>query len=99
MTKLIKNWDELSQVPANDKYKIIVDRELLGGWIIPVWDEPCDKYDFKCHCEETEKMSVNEFFKHHVYLSTHTFYRHHHEYSTRVLQEHGFDVEIDNWDK
>lgn len=98
MTKLIKNWDELSQVPANDKYKIIVDRELLGGWIIPVWDEPCNGgKDFECFCDVLGYD--RDFYDHHVYLSTHTFYGSQYQYSTRVLQEHGFDVEIDNWDK
>ena len=29
MTKLIKNWEELSKVPANDKYKIIVNDYLM----------------------------------------------------------------------
>ena len=33
------------------------------------------------------------------YLSTHTFYGMTHKWSTKVLQECGFDVEIDNWDK
>lgn len=37
--------------------------------------------------------------KHDYYLSTHTFYGHQYQESTRVLQERGFDVEIDNWDK
>ena len=34
-----------------------------------------------------------------MYLSTHTFYGKHYEFSTKQLQEHGFDIEIDNWDK
>ena len=33
------------------------------------------------------------------YLSTHTFYGGTHEESTKTLQECGFDMEIDNWDK
>jgi len=32
------------------------------------------------------------------YLSTHTFYGRNHEYSTKVLQEHGFNVVLANWD-
>ena len=98
MTKLIKNWEELAQIPANDEYKIIVGD--CCGWIIPITDEQmhCEPNDFACSCD-SKNMSVQEYYRHHVYLSTHTFYGSHHEYSTKVLQEHGFDVEIDNWDK
>ena len=99
MSKLIKNWKELSEVPANDKYRIIVDIEMCSGWIVPVTDEFDEKDDFKCNCEDKNETSVKDFFEHHVYLSTHTFYGSNYEYSTRVLQEHGFDIEIDNWDK
>ncbi len=95
--KLIKNWEKLSRVPSNDKYKIIVDLEYCSGWIVPICDEPDEIDDFKCNCKE--KKIIDEFYKHHVYLSTHTFYGSQYKYSTKVLQEHGFDVEIDNWDK
>ena len=97
MSKLIKNWEELAQVPANDKYKIIVCDYC--GWIIPINDGPDEDTlsDFTCHCEG--KMRNEDYFNHHVYLSTHTFYGTNYEYSTKVLQEHGFDIEIDNWDK
>lgn len=99
MTKLIKNWEELAKVPANDKYRIIVDRVMCSGWIVPVGDEPGKECtdDFVCHCKEG--MTAREYCNEHIYLSTHTFYRTQYEYSTRVLQEKGFDVEIDNWDK
>ena len=33
------------------------------------------------------------------YLSTHTFYGGTHEWSTKILQECGFNVVLDNWDK
>ena len=84
MSKLIKNWKELSQVPANDKYKIVINKDICNGWIKPI--------------EETEETQEN-YFKHHHYLSTHTFYGNNYEYSTKILQHFGFDVEIDNWDK
>lgn len=96
MKKLIKNWEELSKVPANDKYKIIVCEYC--GWIVPICDVP-DKDDndnFICNCSN---MTAREYCKNHIYLSTHTFYGKTHEYSTMILQEHGFDIEIDNWDK
>lgn len=97
MTKLIKTWAELAKVPANDKYKIIVDLHMCCGHIIPINDVGTNGGDeYICNCEE---MEIAEYFKHHVYLSTHTFYGSNYEYSTRVLQEHGFDIEIDNWDK
>lgn len=84
MPKLIRNWKELSEVPPNDKYKIVVDLDMGSGWIKPI--------------EETEETHEN-YFKHHHYLSTHTFYGSTYEYSTEVLQRFGFDVELDNWDK
>lgn len=94
MTKLIRNWDELAKVPPNSKYKIFV--KDYSGWIIPINDELDHKQDFKCNCKS---MDMDKYFKEHVYLSTHTFYGSNYEYSTKILQEHGFDVEIDNWDK
>lgn len=96
MTTLIKNWEELSKL-KNDKYHIAFDSECYNGWIVPITDEPINnRGDFECNC--TGEMK-EDFFKHHVYLSTHTFYGSQYQYSTKVLQEHGFDVEIDNWDK
>jgi len=100
MSKLIKNWKELAEVPANDKYRIIVDSDMCCGWIVPCTDEPTGEgHRFVCHCEEFNKGMSVQYFDHHVYLSTHTFYGSQYEYSTKVLQEHGFDVEIDDWDK
>lgn len=98
MAKLIRNWEELSKIPPNDKYQIIVDLDMCCGHIIPITDKPIGKGDeFKCFCDKN--MDIKEFFKHHIYLSTHTFYGSQYKYSTKVLQKCGFDVEIDNWDK
>ncbi len=33
-----------------------------------------------------------------IYLSTHTFYGSQFELMTRKLQEHGFNVQLENWD-
>ena len=98
MSKLIKNWEELAQGPANDKYKIIVGD--CCGRIIPITDVQmyCVPNDFACHCEKGSELYEN-YCDHHVYLSTHTFYGSQYKHSTKVLQEHGFDIEIDNWDK
>lgn len=84
MPKLIRNWKELSEVPPNGKYKIVVDEDMCNGWIKPI--------------KETEETQ-EEYFKHHKYLSTHTFYGSNYEFSTELLQQYGFDIEIDNWDK
>ncbi len=89
--KLIKNWQELSKVSANDKYKIIVCD--CCGWIVPVCDEQSKESAFICNCPNGCEC-VN-----HIYLSTHTFYGNNYEYSTKLLQKYGFDIEIDNWDK
>lgn len=93
MTKLIKNWQELSKVPANDKYKIII--KDYCGWIVPICDVP-DEDNFTCNCPE---MTTKEYCEKHIYLSTHTFYGSNYKYATKMLQECGFDIEIDNWDK
>ena len=45
--------------------------------------------------EDTEEA----YFKHHFYLSTHTFYGSSYEYYSKKLQEFGFDIELENWDK
>lgn len=94
MSKLIKTWKELSQVPANDKYRIIVND--CCGWIVPICDEP-NEHDFICNC--TGREANEEHYENHVYLSTHTFYGKNYKYSTELLQKYGFDIEIDNWDK
>lgn len=89
--ELIRNWQELSKVPANDKYRIIVCDYC--GWVVPICDEPGKENDFICNCHKG-----CETFNH-TYLSTHTFYGSNYEYSTKLLQKYGFDIEIDNWDK
>lgn len=99
MTKLIKDWKELSKVLPNDKYRIIVDKDMCSGWIVPICDYQDDEDDFKCNCSEEIKNDTKKYFEEHVYLSTHTFYDSSYKMYTRVLQNHGFDVEIDNWDK
>lgn len=97
MTKLIKTWEELAAVPANDKFKIFVNKKLYGGWIIPVCDEMNDDEEHICNC--SDEIKNEHYFKNHVYLSTHTFYGSNYKRSTEILQKYGFDIEIDNWDK
>lgn len=80
--QVIKNWQELSKVKPNDKYKIEVDLEYGNGWIAPIQET-----------EETKK----DYFKHHRYLSTHTFYGK--TGTPTVLQEFGWNLLLDNWDK
>lgn len=89
--QIIKNWEELSKLPPNDKYRIIV--KDCCGWIVPLCDIP-NNGDYICKCENDDN-----YFENHIYLSTHTFYGSNYKYSTELLQECGFDVEIDNWDK
>lgn len=95
--KLIKNWQELSKLEPNDKYKVIVDLKMFCGWIVPLCDESVDNGDrYKCNCPEHIRNS-DEFYKHHQYLSTHTFYGK--TGTPHILKEYGWDVELDNWDK
>ena len=99
MNRLIKTWKELSKIPPNDKYKIILDKDMCSGWIVPICDYQDDENDFKCNCSGNIKNDTSQYFKEHVYLSTHTFYKSSYKMYTKILQEHGFDIEIDNWDK
>ena len=77
----IRHWQELSQVKPNDKYKLEIDTDMCSGWIKPI--------------QETKETREN-YFKHHVYLSTHAFYENHHEYYSKKLQEFGFNIGLDN---
>lgn len=83
MARLIKSWEELVGLES-EKYRLAIDILNWSGWIVP-----------KVETKETEE----NYFDHHVYLSTHTFYGKTYEWSTKTLQKYGFDVEIDNWDK
>lgn len=86
MPRLIHNWEELSKVPPTDKFKISVNTKFgSSGWVEPLI--------------ETNETIGDKFFDYHLYLSTHTFYGTQHKYYTRKLQEMGFDIELDNWDK
>ena len=84
--------EAMSKLKANEpKYDFHV-----GDYVEDI-DGNVGYIDFICNCEKG--MSIHEYYEHHKYLSTHTFYGDTYQYSTKILQEHGFDVEIDNWDK
>ena len=68
----------------SEKYKLDIDLKCGSGWIVP-----------KVETEETD----NEYYSHHVYLSTHTFYGSNYKASTKLLQKYGFNVELANWDR
>lgn len=82
MTKLIKSWEELVGLESNDYY-LDIDVKTCNGHIKP-----------KEHVQVTDE----NYFEHTRYLSTHTFYGHDYKRSTIELQEHGFDVQLENWD-
>ena len=87
MAKLIHNWEELEGLES-EHYKI----ELVSV----LGEKCCGRIVPKI---VTKENNGDNYFDHHVYLSTHTFYGSMHQYSTEILQRFGFDVEIDNWDK
>lgn len=96
MTRLIKNWQELSELEPNDKYKVIVDLKYCCGWIVPLCDEQIQGANrFKCNCPD--EITNEHYYENHHYLSTHTFYGK--TGTPHILQEYGWDVELDNWDK
>ena len=83
MTRLIKDWEELSKLEPSEKYKVKIDLDYCCGWIVPI--------------EETEETQGDNYYDHHIYLSTHTFYGK--TGTPHILKEFGWDVELDNWDK
>lgn len=78
MPEKIKSWEELVDLESKD-YRLEIDLEYGCGWIRP-----------KVETGETQQ----DYFKYHVYLSTHTFYPIHYKWATETLQKFGFDVEL-----
>lgn len=74
--------------------------------LIRTWDElkeeksdthtlEIDEYSGWIHPKVPDESS---WVKNNHYLSTHTFYGSQYLESTRILQEHGFNVQLENWD-
>lgn len=93
---LIKDWLELEKyVKENPNSYYTIDFQRFdgesndipphAGWIKPINDD--------------ENKKDKDYYEDHIYLSTHTFYGSKYKWSTETLQEHGFDVILDNWDK
>lgn len=88
MTKLIKGWKELSEIP-NESETHILEVGEYNGWLKAKDEKPYIK-DVE-YIEQVENLDV--------YLSTHTFYGNDYELYTEVLQRCGFDVQLANWDE
>lgn len=80
--------------------------KLIKGWEQLSKVPPNDKFKIEVDedmcCGRIKPIDKNveiEYGKNYHYLSTHTFYGSQYEYSTKILQECGFNVELDNWDK
>lgn len=82
MARLIKSWEELVGLESDDYY-LDIDAKKCNGHIRP---------------KEHVKITDENYFEHTRYLSTHTFYGHDYKRSTIELQEHGFDIQLENWD-
>lgn len=71
--------------------------------LIKTWEElvglESDEYyleiDMDMYNGNIRRKSDGEYME---YLSTHTFYGMNYRYSTALLQEYGFDVQLENWD-
>ena len=75
--------------------------------LIKTWDElkecKSDTHilqidDYSGWIRPKNDLEMNCWYGHH-YLSTHTFYGPNYKECSMILQECGFDVELDNWDK
>ncbi len=65
MSLLIRNWEELSKVPPNEKYKI--DVEDCSGWINPIKEtEETEENYFEHHAY----LSTHTFYGNHYKEST-----------------------------
>lgn len=90
MSKLVRDWEELSKISNESKTHILeIDLEKGNGWLKAKNPKP---YNVK-----RSYMRQAQHLDH--YLSTHTFYGSQYKWSTKILKACGFDVELDNWDK
>jgi len=88
--KLIRNWEELANIP-NESTTHILTVDIAGG-------------SGHLNAKNEKPYNSNKSFMrqlHHldVYLSTHTFYGSKYKHSSKMLRACGFDVELENWDK
>ena len=75
-----ENEDLAKTFSFNTEYKtIVVDDDMDNGWVVPIIET---------------KETIKNYFKHHLYLSTHTFYWSSREYYTKKLQEFGFNIKL-----
>ena len=71
--------------------------------LIKTWEElvglESDEYYLKIDVDmcngSIRRKSNDEYME---YLSTHTFYGLNYQYSSALLQEYGFDIQLENWD-
>lgn len=61
MTKLIKNWNELSKVPPNDKFKIEVDDDMDCGYIKPIDDNEYIDFGVNYHYLSTHTFYGSQY--------------------------------------
>lgn len=88
MKKLIRDWDELKQIPSESETHVLEVGDC-NGWLHAKEEKPYNnKLDYLKQIKNQD-----------VYLSTHTFYKEKCEYSTEVLKSCGFDVELVGWDE
>ena len=81
MPKLIRTWEELAKETSENYY---LEVDLFYG---------CGRIKPKEHLQIPDE----DYYKHRAYLSTHTFYEKNHKGSTKLLQQFGFDVELESW--
>lgn len=99
-----------SDIPPMDAYFVKGDAPL--GWTYPPagavkidnWHELANVAESDTHRLEITPDDGNgwivskETGEYETYLSTHTFYGSEHERSSKLLQDHGFNVQLANWD-
>lgn len=77
---------------------------MVGRTVIKSWEE-LNKCKSDTHSLEIDlvmgrgRVKSKTDSEDSVYLSTHSFYESSYKYTTQILNDRGFNVEIDNWDK
>ena len=84
----------------------MTDPKLISSWeelakcesdthVLDIEVDKCSGFIYPKNLKEEDPDYYYKIY----YLSTHTFYGSMYEESTKALQERGFNIIIDNWDK
>lgn len=88
MSKPIRNWKELREIPNESATHFLLVKEDSAWLKAKEEKEYNPKKDYLKQIEHLD-----------VYLTTHSFNKEYYQYSTEILKKCGFDVELVNCDE